>query len=136
MGMLPAASDRITCGCRLHSLSLSLSFLQLCLVVRPDLVQNASASTSFHSSLQQCYSFFSFLLYLEYFIFPAQKTTTNHLPQAISAEITTKDQAPLEVPGNKMPETGSRRTLLHTRGFPARNDQPRLVKEFTSSSRV
>ncbi|KAK8511841.1 hypothetical protein V6N12_000881 [Hibiscus sabdariffa] len=92
MGMLPAASDRITCVCRLHSLSFSLSFLHLCLVVRPEFVQNASAFISFHSSLQQCYIFFSSLLYLEYFIFPAQKTITNHLPQAISAEITTKDQ--------------------------------------------
>ncbi|KAK9000212.1 hypothetical protein V6N11_080715 [Hibiscus sabdariffa] len=43
--------------------------------------------------------------------------------------------APLEVPGNRLPETSSRWTLLHTRGFPARNDQPRLVKEFTRSIR-
>ncbi|KAK8559303.1 hypothetical protein V6N12_042582 [Hibiscus sabdariffa] len=36
---------------------------------------------------------------------------------------------PLEVPGNRLPETGSRRTLPPARGFPARSDQPRQVKE-------
>ncbi|KAK9035374.1 hypothetical protein V6N11_077416 [Hibiscus sabdariffa] len=87
---LPQTGSRVGVGC---TLTLCLCpFLHLCLVVRPDFVQNASASTSSHNSLQQCYSFFSSLLCLKYFIFPAQKTTTNRLPQAISTEITTKDQ--------------------------------------------
>ncbi|KAK8981918.1 hypothetical protein V6N11_072907 [Hibiscus sabdariffa] len=34
---------------------------------------------------------------------------------------------PLEVPGNRLPKTGSRRTLLPARGFPARSDQPRQI---------
>ncbi|KAK9042652.1 hypothetical protein V6N11_017719 [Hibiscus sabdariffa] len=44
----------------LAPLSLSCPFLHFCLLVRPDFVQNASASASSHSSLQKCYSFFSF----------------------------------------------------------------------------
>ncbi|KAK9028458.1 hypothetical protein V6N11_025618 [Hibiscus sabdariffa] len=68
MGMLPVASDK-----------------------------NASTFASSHSSLQQCCSFFFSLPCLEYFILPAQKTTTNHLPQAISTKITTKDQDALNV---------------------------------------
>ncbi|KAK8669961.1 hypothetical protein V6N13_104728 [Hibiscus sabdariffa] len=43
---------------------------------------------------------------------------------------TNKNQSdPLEVPGNRLPETGSRRTLPPTRG--AWCDQPRQVKEAT-----
>ncbi|KAK8530757.1 hypothetical protein V6N12_013259 [Hibiscus sabdariffa] len=40
---------------------------------------------------------------------------------------------PLEVPGNRLPETGSRRTLPPARGawFPARSDQPQQEKEAT-----
>ncbi|KAK8613667.1 hypothetical protein V6N13_101424 [Hibiscus sabdariffa] len=41
----------------------------------------------------------------------------------------TNQSDPLEVPGNRLPETGSRRTLPPARGFPARSDQPRQVKE-------
>ncbi|KAK8593423.1 hypothetical protein V6N12_045505 [Hibiscus sabdariffa] len=36
---------------------------------------------------------------------------------------------PLEVPGNRLPETCSRRTLPPARGFHTRSDQPRQVKE-------
>ncbi|KAK9045498.1 hypothetical protein V6N11_051408 [Hibiscus sabdariffa] len=44
---------------------------------------------------------------------------------------------PLEVPGNRLPETGSKWILLHTRGawIPARSDQPRQTKEVADSSR-
>ncbi|KAK8636627.1 hypothetical protein V6N13_124369 [Hibiscus sabdariffa] len=47
----------------------------------------------------------------------------------VGGRINKNQSDPLEVPGNRLPETGSRRTLPPARGFPARSDQPRQVKE-------
>ncbi|KAK8617104.1 hypothetical protein V6N13_117071 [Hibiscus sabdariffa] len=64
-----------------------------------------------------------------------RKTTPQgiHDPRILpkpSGRTNKKNQSdPLEVPGNRLPETGSRRTLPPARGFPARSDQPRQVKE-------
>ncbi|KAK9044750.1 hypothetical protein V6N11_058642 [Hibiscus sabdariffa] len=52
----------------------------------------------------------------------------------LGGRINKNQSDPLEVPGNRLPETGSRRTLPPARGFPARSDQPRQVKDYTSSS--
>ncbi|KAK9044467.1 hypothetical protein V6N11_058367 [Hibiscus sabdariffa] len=52
------------------------------------------------------------------------------LPETGSRRTNKKNQSdPLEVPGNRLSETGSRRTLPPAGGFPARSDQPRQVKE-------
>ncbi|KAK8572781.1 hypothetical protein V6N12_028824 [Hibiscus sabdariffa] len=55
---LPQTGSRVGVGC---TLSLSCPFLHFCLLVRPDFVQNASASASSHFPSQEFYSFFSSL---------------------------------------------------------------------------
>ncbi|KAK8709109.1 hypothetical protein V6N13_060139 [Hibiscus sabdariffa] len=53
----------------------------------------------------------------------------NRLPETGSRRTNKNQSDPLEVPSNRLPETGSRGTLPHARGFPARSDQPRQEKE-------
>ncbi|KAK8685783.1 hypothetical protein V6N13_124817 [Hibiscus sabdariffa] len=70
-----------------------------------------------------------------YHIAEKRKTTPQgiHDPRIFpkpSGRTNKKNQSdPLEVPGNRLSETGSRRTLPPAGGFPARSDQPRQVKE-------